>query len=203
MKCSPWMQSQKRKNELHSFLRQTIQHHSNPTLCPNHQCQKSWSWTVLCRPTRRSRTNTKKKKKRHSFHHRGLEGKVGSQEIPRVTGKFSLGTNWSRAKANRVLSREHTGHSKYYLPTTQETTLHMDITRWSTPKSDWLYSLQPKMKKLHTVRAVFTWPGADCGSDHQLSLQNSGFKLKKAGKTTRPFSDRHSVVSDSLRPHGL
>ena len=27
----------------------------------------------------------------------------------------------------------------------------MDITRWSTPKSDWLYSLQPKMEKLCTV----------------------------------------------------
>ena len=27
----------------------------------------------------------------------------------------------------------------------------MDITRWSTPKSDWLYSLQPKMKKLCRV----------------------------------------------------
>ena len=26
------------------------------------------------------------------------------------------------------------------LPTTQEKTLHMDITRWSTPKSEWLYS---------------------------------------------------------------
>ena len=30
-------------------------------------------------------------------------------------------------------------------------TLHMDIIRWSTPKSDWLYSLQPKMEKLYTV----------------------------------------------------
>ena len=29
-------------------------------------------------------------------------------------------------------------------------TLCMDITRWSTPKSDWLYSLQPKMEKLYT-----------------------------------------------------
>ena len=30
-------------------------------------------------------------------------------------------------------------------------TLHMDITRWSTLKSDWLYSLQPTMEKLYTV----------------------------------------------------
>ena len=55
------------------------------------------------------------------------------------------------AKANRVLLRECTGHSKQPLPTTQEKALHMDITRSSTPKSDWLYSLQPKMEKLYTV----------------------------------------------------
>ena len=48
---------------------------------------------------------------------------------------------WSRAKANRVLPRQGTGHNKHFLPTTQEKTLHMDITRWSTPKSDLLYLL--------------------------------------------------------------
>ena len=39
-------------------------------------------------------------------------------------------------KANRVLSGEHTGHSKHLLPATQETTLHMDIAKWLVPKSD-------------------------------------------------------------------
>ena len=63
--------------------------------------------------------------------------KVGSQEIPGVTGKFGHGVqNETRGKANRVVSREHTGHSKHPLPTTQEKTLHMDITTWSTLKSD-------------------------------------------------------------------
>ena len=62
--------------------------------------------------------------------------KVGSQETPGVTGKFGLGVQNDRAKANRVLPREHTGHSKHSLPTTQEKTLHMDITRWSALKSD-------------------------------------------------------------------
>ena len=61
--------------------------------------------------------------------------KVGSQETPGVTGKFGLGIQ-NEAKANRVLPREHTGHSKHPPPTTQETTLHMDITRLSTRKSD-------------------------------------------------------------------
>ena len=58
--------------------------------------------------------------------------KVGSQETPGVTGKFGLGMR--RTKTNRVLPRKCTGHSKHPLPTTQEKTLHMDITRWSTPQ---------------------------------------------------------------------
>ena len=59
--------------------------------------------------------------------------KVGSQEIPGVTGKFGLGV---QNEASKVLPREHTGHSKHALSTTQEKTLHMDITRWSIQKPD-------------------------------------------------------------------
>ena len=62
--------------------------------------------------------------------------KVGSQEIPGVTGIWPCSTKESRSKANGVLSRERTCHSKYSLPTTQEKTLHMGNTRWSIPKSD-------------------------------------------------------------------
>ena len=32
LKCSTWVQSQKRQNDLCLFLRQTIQYHSNPSL---------------------------------------------------------------------------------------------------------------------------------------------------------------------------
>ena len=61
--------------------------------------------------------------------------KVGSQEISnRQIWPWS--TKQSRSKANRVLPRECTGHSKHLLPTTQKKTLQMNITRWSTPKSD-------------------------------------------------------------------
>ena len=81
--------------------------------------------------------------------------------------------------------RELTGHSKLPLPTTQENTLHMDITRWSIPNSDCLYFLQPKMKKLYIVRKSSL--GADCGSDHELLIAKFRLKLKKVGKTTRPF----------------
>ena len=35
LKCSMWMQPQKRQNDLCSFPRQTIQYHGDPSLCPN------------------------------------------------------------------------------------------------------------------------------------------------------------------------
>ena len=43
--------------------------------------------------------------------------------------------NMKQAMTNTVLPREHTGYSTHPLPTTKEKTLHMDITRWSIPKS--------------------------------------------------------------------
>ena len=41
------------------------------------------------------------------------------------------------------------------------------------------------MEKLYTVRK--TRLGADCGSDHELFIAKFRLKLKKVGKTTRPF----------------
>ena len=86
---------------------------------------RSWSWTVLWRPTRPFRTNTPK---RCPFHYRGLEYK--SRKSRNTWGNRQIwpwSTEWSRAKANRT--RECTGHSKHPLPTTQDKTLHMDISR--------------------------------------------------------------------------
>ena len=48
-----------------------------------------------------------------------------------------------------------------------------------------LYSLQPNMEKLYTVSKNKT--GIDCGSDHELLIAKFRLKLKKVGKTTRPF----------------
>ena len=63
--------------------------------------------------------------------------KVGGQETPGVTGKFGLGIqNEAGQRLIEFCPRKCIGHSKHSLPTTQEKTLHMDITRWSTPKSD-------------------------------------------------------------------
>ena len=45
--------------------------------------------------------------------------------------------------------------------------------------------MQPKIEKLYTVSKIR--PGADYGSDHEFLIAKFRLKLKKVGKTTRPF----------------
>ena len=73
----------------------------------------------------------------------------------------------------------------------------MDITRWSTPKSDWLYSLQPKMEKLYTISKNKT--GSWCGSEHELLTAKFRLKLKTVRKTIRPFRcDLNQIPDDYI-----
>ena len=125
-----------------------------------------------------SRTNTRK---RDPSHYKGLEctGKK-SRDTWSNRKVWPWSTKWSRVKASRVLPKGHSGHTKHPLPITQETTLHMDITRWPISKSDWLCSLQPKIEKLSTVSKNKT---RSCGADHDLLIAIFRLKLKKVGKT--------------------
>ena len=38
-----------------------------------------------------------------------------------------------------------------------------------------------------SIQSAKTSPGADCGSDHELLIAQFRLRLKKVGKTTRPF----------------
>ena len=69
------------------------------------------------------------------------------------------------------MPRECTGHNRYPLPTTQEMTVHLDITG---------------LLRI-SIQSAKTRLGADCGSDHELLIVKFRLKLKKVGKTTRPF----------------
>ena len=73
--------------------------------------------------------NSLMKTYRCPFHYRGLECKNRKWRNTWSNKQiWPSSTEWSRAKVNRVLPRERTGHSKHPLPTTQEKTLHMEIT---------------------------------------------------------------------------
>ena len=57
-----------------------------------------------------------------------------------------------------------------------------------------------------STQSAETRLGAECGSDQGLLIAKFRLKLKKVGKTTRPFNSvqfSRSVVSDSLPPHEL
>ena len=130
------------------------------------------------------------------FHYRGLECKSRKSRNTwsnRQIWPWSTKLSW--AMVHRFFPRECTGHSKHPLPTTQEKTLHMDITRWSTPKPDWLHSLQPTMEKLYTVNKNRTRSWL-CGSVHELLIAKFRLKLKKVGKTTRPF--RYDLIKSLM-----
>ena len=66
----------------------------------------------------------------------------------------------------------------------QEKTLHMDITRWSTQIRLIIFFAAKDREALSAKIRL----GADCGSDHEQRIAKFRLKLKKVGKTTRPFS---------------
>ena len=121
------------------------------------------------------------KKKRCPFHHRGLQCKSRkSRDTWSNRQVWPWSTKWSRAKANIVLSRGHTGHSTHPLSTIQETDgQYQNQIDYVLCSLRWRSSTQSEK----------TRPGVDRGSDHELELLIAKFrpKLKKVGKTTRQF----------------
>ena len=77
--------------------------------------------------------------------------KVGSQETPGVTGKFGLGVQNEAGQRLIEFCQENAVVITNTLFQQHKRKPYRDITRWSTLKSDWLYSLQPKKEKLYTV----------------------------------------------------
>ena len=48
-----------------------------------------------------------------------------------------------------------------------------------------------------SIQLAETRPGADCGSDHELLIAKFRLKLKKVGKTTKPYRyDLNQVLYD-------
>ena len=139
---------------------------------------------LLWRHTWPSRTNTK----RDVLYIIGdWNEKVGSQEIPGVTGKFGLGVqNEGRIRLFWVLSRVHTSHSKTLFQQNKRR-----LYTWTLPdgqywnQTDYIPCSQRWRTSIQSAKAT---PGADCGLDHEVLIEKFRLKLKKVGKTTRPFS---------------
>ena len=137
---------------------------------------------VLWRPTRSFRTKTLK---RYPSHYSRLECKSRKSRNSWSNRQiWPWNMEWSRAKANRLLPRECTGHSKHPLPTTQEKTTHGHHQMVNTKTRLIIFFAA---KDGETIESAKTRLGVDCSSDHELLIAKFRLKLKKVGKTTAPF----------------
>ena len=135
---------------------------------------------ILWRPPR---TTTKQ---RYPFHHRGLEYKSRkSRDIWSNRQVWPWSTEWNRAKANRVLPRECTGHGKQLFQQYKRR-----LYTWTSPNGQYqnqIYYILCSQRWKSSIQSVKTKPGADYGSDHAFLIAKFRLKLKEVGKTTRPF----------------
>ena len=125
--------SKKQENDLYLFPRLSIQYQIIQVYAPTsnaEEAQVEWFYEDLKELLELT------PKKDVLFIIEDWNAKVGSQEITGVTGKFGFGVQNEAGQRLTVLPGKRTGHSKHPLPTAQEKTLHMDITRWLTLKSD-------------------------------------------------------------------
>ena len=141
-----------------------------------------WIWTVLWRPTRHSRTNTPNS----PIHWRGLECKSRkSRNTWNNRQVWSWRTEWSR---------------EGLIEFCQENTLIIENTvfqqhkrrlyTWTSPDGQYWNQIDYilcSQRWRSSIQSATTRLGADCGSDHELLIAEFRHKLKKIGKTTRPF----------------
>ena len=122
--------------------------------------------------------------------------KVGSREIPGVTGKFGLGVQNEAGQRLTEFCQENTLVIANTLFQQQKRRLYT----WTSPDGQyrnqidyilcsqrWRSSIQSAKRRL----------GADCGSDHELLIAKITLKLKKVEKTTRQFRyDLNQILYD-------
>ena len=119
---------------------------------------------------------------------------VGSQETPGITGKFGLGVQNEAGKSLIKFCQENAlviantlfqQHKRRLYTWTSPDGQNQNQTDYTLCSQRWRSSIQSEK----------TRPGADCGSDHKILIAKFRLKLKKVGKTTRPFRyDRNQIL---------
>ena len=171
------MQSQKWQNDLCSFPRQTIQYYNNPSLSLNQKYWRSWSWTVLWRPTRPFRTNPPKDV---LFIIGDWNAKVGSQETPGGTGKFGLGmqneagqrlTDLCQENALVIANTLFQQHKRRLYTWTSLDSQHQNQIDYILCSQRWRSSIQ----------SAKTISGSDCTSFHEVLIDLQTYMEENRG----------------------
>ena len=112
--------------------------------------------------------------------------KVGSQETPGVTGKFGLGMRneagqrlieFCQENALVIANNLFQQHKRRLCTWTSPDGQHRNEIDYILCSQRWRSSIQSAKTRL----------GAHCVSDHEHLIAKFRLKLKKVGKTTRPF----------------
>ena len=161
------MHSQKKQqNDLCSFLRQTIQHHSNSSLCPTTNAKETeaeWFYEDLQHLDLTPKRDV-------LFIIGDWNTKVGSQEIPGVTGKFGLGVQNEAEQRLTDFCQENTlviantlfqQHKKILYTWTSPGGQHRNQIDYILCSQRWRSSIQSAKTRLGTY----------CGSYNELRIE--------------------------------
>ena len=185
-KCSTWVQPQKWKNDLGPLPRQPFNITGIQLYVPNtndKEAKVEWFCEDLQDLLELTHTHT------HTnvpFISRKLECKSRkSRDTWSNKQLWPWRTKWSRAKDNRILPKENNVIENNLLQQ-HKRWLYM----WTSPDSEYQNQInyvlcRPRWRSC--IQLVEIRPRADCGSDHEFLIGKFRFKLKKVGKTTRPF----------------
>ena len=116
----------------------------------------------------------------------GWNAKVGSQEMPGVTGKFDLGV-WNETGQRLTMFCQE---NALVIANTLFQQHKRRLYTWTSPDGqyqnqiDYIFCSQRWRRSIQSAK---TRLGADCGSDQELLIAKFRLQLKKVGKTTRPF----------------
>ena len=112
--------------------------------------------------------------------------KVGSQETPGVTGKFGLGIRNEAGQRLVEFCQENSLVIANMLFQKHKRRLYT----WTSPDGQYRNQIDYilcSQRWRSSIQSANTRPGADCCSDHELLIAKFKLKLKRVGKTTRPF----------------
>ena len=121
--------------------------------------------------------------------------KVGSQELPGLTGKFGLGvqneagqklTEFCQENALVTANTLFQQHKRRFYTWTSPDSQHRNQIDYILCSQRWRRSIQ----------SAKTRSGVDCGFDHELLIAKFRLKFKKVGKTTRPRYDLNQISYD-------
>ena len=123
---------------------------------------------------------SKKKKKDVIFIIGDWNAKVGSQEIPGVTGKFGLGVQNEACQRLTEFCRENA----LVIANTLSQQHKRRLDTWTSPDGQYWNQTDHilcSQRWRSCTQSTKVRSGADCGSDHELLIAKFRLKLKKIG----------------------